>query len=74
MGFKMLKSMGWEGKGLGAGERGIQEPVRPAEMRDKINKFQVCWSFSFHDITTPCSRDAGPHNAYGEWPFVADQF
>jgi len=29
----MLKSLGWQGKGLGSGERGIQEPVRPAESK-----------------------------------------
>jgi hypothetical protein len=29
MGFKMLQSLGWDGRGLGAAQQGRQEPIRP---------------------------------------------
>ena len=32
---------GWEGAGLGAGEQGIQEPVKGGEVRDKKDKYKV---------------------------------
>jgi len=40
VGHQMLKKMGWGGKGLGREERGIQEPIKGGEVREKGDMFK----------------------------------
>ena len=36
----MLNSLGWDGRGgLGIEQQGLQEPIRPADLRGKNEKF-----------------------------------
>uniref|UniRef100_A0A914HPF2 Uncharacterized protein n=1 Tax=Globodera rostochiensis TaxID=31243 RepID=A0A914HPF2_GLORO len=39
-GAQLMAKMGWEGKGLGAKEQGIEEPVGGGEVRDKMDQFR----------------------------------
>ncbi|KAL3077169.1 hypothetical protein niasHS_013158 [Heterodera schachtii] len=39
-GAQLMAKMGWEGKGLGAKEQGIEEPVGGGEVRDKMEQFR----------------------------------
>lgn len=36
----MLKNLGWEGEGLGKGEKGIREPVSAGETRAGSDRFK----------------------------------
>jgi len=41
IGFKMMMKQGWQkGKGLGASESGLQEPIRPAGVREKSSMYK----------------------------------
>ncbi|KAF7639861.1 hypothetical protein Mgra_00000781 [Meloidogyne graminicola] len=39
-GAQLMTKMGWEGKGLGTKEQGIEEPVSGGEVRDKTEQFR----------------------------------
>lgn len=39
-GAQLMAKMGWEGKGLGAKEQGIEEPVTGGEVRDKTEQYR----------------------------------
>ena len=36
----MLKNLGWEGEGLGKGEKGIREPISAGETRAGSDRFK----------------------------------
>uniref|UniRef100_A0A915NEF2 G-patch domain-containing protein n=1 Tax=Meloidogyne javanica TaxID=6303 RepID=A0A915NEF2_MELJA len=39
-GAQLMAKMGWEGKGLGTKEQGIEEPVSGGEVREKTEQFR----------------------------------
>lgn len=41
IGFRMMQKLGWQGQGLGQNERGIREPVRAADARERSDKYKV---------------------------------
>lgn len=36
-----MLGVGWGGSGLGSQQQGIEEPIKSAEVRDKIDKYKV---------------------------------
>lgn len=38
--LQIMTKMGWQGKGLGADEQGIEEPIDGGVVRDKIDQYR----------------------------------
>eukprot|EP00112_Aurelia_sp_Birch-Aquarium-sp1_P025082 Seg817.5 transcript_id=Seg817.5/GoldUCD/mRNA.D3Y31 product="Calcium homeostasis endoplasmic reticulum protein" protein_id=Seg817.5/GoldUCD/D3Y31 len=61
VGHQMLKKMGWGGKGLGREERGIQEPIKGGDVREKGDMFKLGKSGDLKDFEEPRQSSNGPY-------------